>query len=399
MRVMKRFDYVVVGGGIVGLATAAEILRRRPRARLAVIEKERRWAAHQSGRNSGVIHSGIYYRPGSLKAELAVRGSRSMVAFCRERGIAHDVCGKVIVATREPELPLLEVLLDRAQRNGTGATRLDPDALREREPAAAGIAAIHVHGTGICDYRAVCESLAAEVARQGGEAFLGTRVVSTERDGDAVRIVTTGAELETKFLVACAGLQSDLVAAMDGVDPGARIVPFRGEYYELVPEKRHLVHSLIYPVPDPAFPFLGVHLTKMHDGSVHAGPNAVLSFRREGYRRTSFSAADTLRTFAWPGFWRLAARHGRAGMGEMYRSFSRGAFVKELQRLLPAVGERDLVPAEAGVRAQALRRDGTLVDDFLFVRGERSLHVCNAPSPAATASLEIARVIADEAGV
>lgn len=391
------YDYAVVGGGIVGLATAAELLRLHPGKRVILIEKEEHWAAHQSGRNSNVIHSGLYYKPGTLKAKMAVAGNRSMVEFCRVHDIPHDVCGKLVVATSEGEIPLLDALERRGRENGLEVTRTDGEGARSIEPHVRAVAALHIPSTGITDYRAVCEKLAASAREEGGELLTGVELLAIEDRAGSVLLRTTAGEKEARFVIACAGLQSDRVARSEGLEPGARIVPFRGEYYELREEKRELVRGLIYPVPNPDFPFLGVHLTRMIDGSVHAGPNAVLALQREGYSRTSFSLRDVAATFAYPGFWRMASRNLREGMKEMARSWSRTRFVRSLQQLVPEITVDDVVPAAAGVRAQALKRNGELVDDFLFVHGRRSLHVCNAPSPAATASLEIARAIVSEA--
>lgn len=387
------YDFAVIGGGIVGLATARELQRRRPGARIAVVEKESRWAAHQTGHNSGVIHSGIYYKPGSMKARLGREGNLSMVRFCEERGIPHDVCGKVIVATDLEEVPRLEAIYRRARENGIDARQLTAMEAVEREPHLSCVAAVLVPSTGIVNYALVCEVLASDLEQGGADLFLGANVTRLESHAGVHRVHAGDHVLETRFLVACAGLQSDRVAKLDSVDPGAQIVPFRGEYYELRPERRGLVRHLIYPVPNPDFPFLGVHFTRMIDGSVHAGPNAVLAFKREGYRKRDISARDLGEALLFPGFWKLAARNMREGMREMTRSFSKRLFTESLRRMIPEIRQHDLVPAGAGVRAQAMRRDGALVDDFLIVRGERSLHVCNAPSPAATASLEIAKEI------
>lgn len=390
------YDYAVIGGGIVGLATAAELLRLHPGKRLLLVEKEVRWAAHQSGRNSNVIHSGLYYKPGTLKAKMAVAGNRSMVEFCRAHDIPHDVCGKLVVATSEAEVPLLDALEKRGRENGLEVKRTDREGARAIEPHVRAVSALHIPSTGITDYRAVCEKLALIARERGAELLTGVELLAIEDRADSVILRTTAGEKEARFVIACAGLQSDRVARSEGLEPGARIVPFRGEYYELREEKRELVRGLIYPVPNPDFPFLGVHLTRMIDGSVHAGPNAVLALKREGYNRTSFSLRDVAATFAYPGFWRMASRNLREGTKEMARSWSTTRFVHSLQQLVPEITVDDVVPAAAGVRAQALRRNGDLVDDFLFVHGRRSLHVCNAPSPAATASLEIARAIVSE---
>ena len=389
-------DFVVIGGGIVGLATARELLRRHPSGRLTLIEKEPRWAAHQSGRNSGVIHSGIYYRPGSLKAELARAGNEAMVAWCRARRIPVEVCGKLILASSEADLPRLEALAARAADNGIPIERLGPSAIETVEPHARGLGAIHVRSAAITDYRLVCRSLAEDLRERGAELLLEEEAVGIERTAEGRRIRTSRGSYDTRFLVACAGLQSDRIARMDGFSPDVRIVPFRGEYWNITPSRRHLVRALIYPVPDPAFPFLGVHLTRMIDGSVHAGPNAVLSFGREEYSRRGFNAADLGSSLTWPGFWRLAARHMGTGMNEIARSFSHRRLADSVRQLVPGIRERDLVRATPGIRAQAVGRDGQLADDFLFASMPGALHVLNAPSPAATASFPIASMIADK---
>jgi (S)-2-hydroxyglutarate dehydrogenase len=388
--------YTVIGGGIVGLATAHRILLDRPDAEVTVVEKEQRWGAHQTGHNSGVIHAGVYYKPGSLKARLCRDGSASMVEFCQEHGIPVEVCGKLIVATDPAELPRLHALHERAQGNGLPVTLIGPDQAREYEPAVACIAALHVASTGIVDFGMVCARLAELLAKGGAQLRAGERVTALAPDGAGVRVVTTGAELRADVLVNCAGLHADRVARLAGIDPPARIIPFRGEYYELRPERRQLVRGLIYPVPDPQFPFLGVHLTRMIDGSVHAGPNAVLALAREGYRWRRIRPRDVLDTLSYPGLWRLARRHFRYGLGEVRRSLSTRRFAASLARLVPAITAADLVRAGAGVRAQAIAPSGDLVDDFLIVRSGRQVHVLNAPSPAATSSLEIAKhIVAD----
>lgn len=390
-----RTDFAVIGGGVVGLATAWALLERQPKARVTVIEKENTWAAHQTGHNSGVIHSGIYYKPGSLKARLAREGNLSMVAFCREHGIAHEICGKVIVATTQDQLPLLENLCRRGLENGLEVIRLTREQVRELEPHVSCLAGVRVPSTGIVDYRMVCRKLASLIETRGGQLRLGARVLSVHQQNGSQVLETSAGPVETSWFINCAGLHSDRVASLGGVNPQAKIVPFRGEYYELRPERRHLVKGLIYPVPNPDFPFLGVHFTRMIDGSVHAGPNAVLSFKREGYHKTDFSPRDFAEVMLFPGFWKLAWRNSREGIKEMARSFSRARFLKSLQELIPDVRDEDLVPSEAGVRAQALKPNGDLVDDFLILEGPRATHVCNAPSPAATASLEIGRAIVE----
>src|SRR6266511_784232 len=392
---LDRYDLAVVGGGIIGLATARELRRRFPGAAIAVLEKETRIAAHQTGHNSGVIHSGIYYTPGSLKARLCRAGSASMVAFCREQDVPVEVCGKLIVATEPAELPRLDALLQRGLANGLQVRRMGAAEVREREPHVRAIAAIDVPSTGIVDFSQVCQALLRLLEADGVELRLGTEVRGLARaDGSHLLRTSTG-EIRAGYLVNCAGLHSDRVARAAGADPGARIVPFRGEYYELVPERRELVRGLVYPVPDPALPFLGVHLTRMIDGSVHVGPNAVPAGSRDGYQWSTLNGRDLAATATWPGWWRLARRYWRTGAREIWRSLSKPAFVAEVRRMLPEVAAADLVRAGAGVRAQALGRDGRLVDDFLIVESQRATHVCNAPSPAATASLEIAAHIVD----
>jgi L-2-hydroxyglutarate oxidase len=392
----ETFDCTIIGGGIVGLATAMVLGRLQPGLRVLLLEKEPDLALHQTGRNSGVIHSGIYYKPGSFKARFAREGNRSMVEFCREHGIKYDSCGKVIVATDSHELPLLDKLYQRGLDNGLEVSRVAAEQVKEIEPHVACLAGIKVPSTGIVGYRAVSAKYAELARGQGTVIKLGTCVQSIRRHNGSSLLQTNSGEFETRFLVNCAGLHSDRVASMAGLDARAKIVPFRGEYYELVPERCHLVKGLIYPVPNPDFPFLGVHFTRMIDGGVHAGPNAVLAFKREGYHKTDFRARDFFETMTYGGFWKLASKHMREGCMEIRRSLSKRLFVRSLQRLIPEIVSRDLVPSHAGVRAQALLPDGQLVDDFLIVKGEQSLHVCNAPSPAATASLQIGEAIATQ---
>jgi len=390
----SRYDVVIIGGGIVGLAVALEITQRLPRLRLLLLEKEDEVGQHQSGHNSGVIHSGVYYKPGSLKARLCVEGARAMIEFCREHSLPHQVCGKVIVATNAEEFPRLEELLRRGEANGlTGLRLIGPDELHEIEPHASGLRALVVPSTGITDYAAVCRKYAAVIRSQGGTILTSTAVTGLRNLASEVVVETRGPAFSTTYLINCAGLFSDRIARMAGTDPDVMIVPFRGEYYHLIPQRSSLVRALIYPVPDPQFPFLGVHFTRRVNGTVDAGPNAVLAFRREGYRRTDFSLHDVASSLAFPGFWRMAAKHWRSGVDEFRRSFSKAAFARALQRLLPELRQEDLIPGSSGVRAQALRHDGTLVDDFQFVPAGRMLHVLNVPSPAATASLVIGRTI------
>ena len=394
---MQPFNCVVIGGGIVGLSVALAILKSRPGMRIGVLEKENSLARHQTGRNSGVIHSGIYYKPGSLKAKLCRAGSRRLVEFCKLYGIRHEVCGKVIVATSDSELSCLNNLFERGLTNGLTVKKLSVDEVIEIEPHVRCKAGIHVPETGIVNFLEVSLKLGQLVESVGGELRLGTKVCGIQTRGNETVLETTDGAISASFIVNCGGLYSDRLATLAGAKPNARIVPFRGEYYELKPERRFLVRNLIYPVPDPQFPFLGVHFTRMIDGSVHAGPNAVLSLKREGYHRGSFDLGDFVNTVTYPGFWRLMRKHARSGLEEIYRSFSKRAFTHSLQRLIPEIRDEDIVPAEPGVRAQALRPDGGLVDDFLIVNDSCGMHVCNAPSPAATASLEIGRVIAEQA--
>jgi L-2-hydroxyglutarate oxidase len=394
----SRHDIVIIGGGIVGLAVALEITKRFPRLRLLLLEKEDRVGQHQSSHNSGVIHSGVYYQPGSLKARLCVEGARAMIEFCRAHDIPHQVCGKVIVAVHQQEFPRLEELRRRGEVNGlTGLQMIGPEQLREIEPCASGLRALVVPSTGITDYALVCEKYAELIRAQGGTILTSTAVTGLRHLTSEVGVETSGPSFSTNYLINCAGLFSDRIAGMAGGRPDVIIVPFRGEYYHLISQRSSLVRALIYPVPDPQFPFLGVHFTRRVSGTVDAGPNAVLAFRREGYRRTDLNLHDLASSLAFPGFWRMTAKHWRSGLDEFHRSFSKPAFVRALQRLLPELRAEDLIPGGSGVRAQALRPDGTLVDDFQFVPSGRILHVLNVPSPAATASLVIGRTIVSTA--
>ncbi len=394
----SRYNVVIIGGGVVGLGVALEITRRFPQLHLLLLEKEDRVARHQSGHNSGVIHSGVYYKPGSMKARLCVTGAAAMVEFCREHGIAHEVCGKVIVATHADELPRLEELRKRGEANGLAGLRMiGAEELREIEPHATGMQALVVPSTGITDYAKVCEKYAELIAARGGTVLTSAAATGIRRLASEIVIETSRGAFSTTSLINCAGLFSDRISRMAGDEPGVMIVPFRGEYYDLVPERASLVRSLIYPVPDPRFPFLGVHFTRRISGKVDAGPNAVLALKREGYRHSDISLRDMASSLAFPGFWRMARQHWRNGFDEFRRSFSKPIFVRALQRLVPDVVEKDLVPGGSGVRAQALKPDGSLVDDFQFVPSGKILHVLNVPSPAATASLAIGKAIVDTA--
>jgi L-2-hydroxyglutarate oxidase len=383
---------IIIGGGIVGLAVAERLARTG--SRVTLLEKEQSWAAHQTGHNSGVIHAGPYYKPGSLKATMCTAGNRSMVAFAREHDIPHQVCGKLIVATEKKELPRLQTLFERATANGAPSRLLDAAEAHEYEPHVSAVGALRVESTGIIDYAAVSRRLAELAQENGAELHLGAEVTAIATTADEVLVTHSGGEARGAWLINCAGLQSDRIARMAGVEPEARIVPFRGEYYELVPNRTGLVKGLIYPVPDPDLPFLGVHLTRMIDGSVHAGPNAVMALAREGYRWSDINVRDTSSTLVYPGFLRLASRNVATGAKEILRSFSKSLFASSLARLVPEVTTADIVRAGSGVRAQAILRDGTLADDFIIQRAPRQVHVLNAPSPAATSSLEIAKHIA-----
>jgi L-2-hydroxyglutarate oxidase len=392
------YDIAVIGGGIVGLATANSLLQARPGLKLVLLEAEDRFATHQTGHNSGVIHSGLYYKPGSLKARYCVEGRDAMYRFCEENDIPHERCGKIVVATQESEFPRIEELHHRGEANGLKGMRwLRAEEIREYEPHASGLKGLHVQETGIVDYKAVASRLARLGQSRGCRMMVASRVVGFRSVDGGIVLQTYADEIRCRALVNCGGLQSDRVARMCGVDPGVRIVPFRGEYYELIPSRRSLVKNLIYPVPDPNFPFLGVHFTRMIGGGVEAGPNAVLAFKREGYRKTDFRFKDLAETLTYGGFWRMAGRYWKTGMGEMWRSHSKHAFVKALQRLLPDLRDEDVMPGGSGVRAQAMDRRGVLLDDFHVVRAPRMIHVLNAPSPAATSSLRIGSAIADMA--
>lgn len=388
------YDYIIVGGGIVGLATAKALQERFHQAKIAVLEKEKELASHQTGNNSGVIHSGIYYKPGSLKADLAKKGNKSMLKFCEENGIDYEVCGKVIVATNEKEIPLLENLYVRGLENKLDIVKYNQEELKEREPYVNGLEAIFVPTAGIVNYKKVCEKIASIIESRDGRIFLNQKVMEISEKDDGVVVNTEKDTFKGKYLINCAGLHSDRIAKMAGYHIDMKIIPFRGEYYQIKPERRFLVKHLIYPVPNPEFPFLGVHFTRMIDGKVDVGPNAVLSLKREGYKKTDFHIRDTAEIFTYKGFWSLARTYMKVGIEEMIRSISKKKFVENARSLIPDLKEDDLIPAPAGVRAQALSVNGNLVDDFQIIHGKSCMHVCNAPSPAATASLEIGKYIA-----
>ena len=384
------FDFLIVGGGIVGLATALKILEARPGAKLLLLEKESALGQHQTGHNSGVLHAGLYYKPGSLKAKLAVEGLRQMVAFCQKHNVAHEQCGKIVIATEPEELPRLEKLLDRGFANGLkGLRRLEPEQIREIEPHAAGLAAIHVPEEGIVDYGAVVTAMAAEIQILGGEVKTDQQVQSLQQVGSIWRVRTLSNEFEAKQIVACGGLHSDRLVSKSGMNPLAKIVPFRGEYYMVRKDRQSLVKSLIYPIPDPQFPFLGVHFTRMIHGGIEAGPNAVLALAREGYTWADISPRDMAESLLFPGLWKFMLKYPSICGYEIWRSISRKEFCRSLQKLIPVIQEEDLEPGSAGVRAQAMSVNGALVEDFSFVEGPAILHVVNAPSPAATSCLAI----------
>jgi len=391
-----QYDIIIVGGGAVGLATGLKLLNQNPALKVVVIEKETVVANHQTGNNSNVIHSGIYYKPGSLKARNCIHGYNLLVDFCQQNEIPHSICGKVIVATDEHELPLLKNIFDRGQQNGLQNLKmLSASELKEHEPHVAGIAGIHVPQTGIVDYRVVAEKYAELILKKGGEIKLGEKVIDIQLGTSNAVVVTQKASYTGKLIVNCAGLYSDKIAQLTSKNVDLKIIPFRGEYYKLKKEKEYLVKTLIYPVPDPNFPFLGVHFTTMVGGGVECGPNAVLAFKREGYKKSDINLGELGETLAWPGFRKIVSKYWRTGMGEMYRSYSKAAFTKALQKLMPEIKEEDLVAGGAGVRAQACDRTGGLLDDFMILEEKLAINVCNAPSPAATSSLSIGETIAE----
>ena len=398
------YDLAIIGGGIVGLATGLKVGESFPRTRLLILEKERQVGRHQTGHNSGVIHSGLYYRPGSVKARTCVSGRKALLAFCDRHGIRYEICGKTVVATSDAEVPRLEELLRRGMANGlVGLEMMGPERLKELEPHAAGIKALLVPETGIIDYQEVAAGYAKVIRAGGGQIQTESKVTGIVERGDEIALLTTSGDYRTKYLINCAGLYSDQIARMmrSTRSPGSgiehQIIPFRGEYYKITPPREHLVRNLIYPVPDPTFPFLGVHFTRMISGGVEAGPNAVLALAREGYRKRDVNLRDLLRTVTFKGFWAMTGKYWQTGLGELYRSFSKTAFVRALQKLLPEVTANDLIQGGSGVRAQAVAANGALVDDFVIKEGRNAIHVLNAPSPGATASLAIGQAIAEMA--
>jgi len=392
------YDIIVVGGGIVGLATALRIKEQKPSLKLLLLEKENGVAKHQTGHNSGVIHSGLYYKPGSLKATNCIRGYEMLLDFCNKEGVPYDLCGKIVVATKPEQIPLLKNLYDRGLQNGLTKNRMiSKEEIREREPHVNGLEGIWVPYTGIIDYTAVSEKYAEKLQKIGGEIRFGEKVINIKNKNASSEVVTaSGNAYTTRLIVNCAGLYSDKVAQLTQPEEiKVRIIPFRGEYYKIRPEKHHLVKNLIYPVPDPNFPFLGVHFTRMIEGGVEAGPNAVFAFKREGYKKTDINIPEMLESLAWPGFRKVAMKYWQTGMGEYYRSFSKAAFTKALQELIPEIQSDDLIPGGAGVRAQACDYDGGLLDDFSIIENKGAINVCNAPSPAATSSLSIGQTISE----
>ncbi len=399
----SQYDLTIIGGGILGLATALKITAAHPRLRLLLLEKEAELARHQTGNNSGVIHSGLYYRPGSLKARTCVTGRKELMKFCDDNSVPYEICGKVVVAISHEELPRLDELHRRGEANGLrGLEIIGTERLKELEPHATGIKGLYVPETGIIDYKKVAAAYAGKIRDAGGDIRLSQRVVGILDRPDEIVLQTSGGDYRSKYVINCCGLQSDLIAKMTGGaehngEPEHRIIPFRGEYYKIAPERQFLVKNLIYPVPDPTFPFLGVHFTRMAKGGVEAGPNAVLAYAREGYRHTNINVKDLWQTVSFKGFWAMTGKYWQTGFGELYRSLSKAAFVHALQKLLPEIRESDLVPGGAGVRAQAVSASGALIDDFVIKQSRNAIHVLNAPSPGATASLAIGQSIAEMA--
>lgn len=390
-----KYDITIVGAGIIGLSVGMELVNRFKGMKILLLEKEETIAKHQTGRNSGVIHSGIYYKPGSLKAELAKKGNKQMKNFCEEHHVPYEACGKIIVATDESELPNLRSLFELGMENGLQVEEITKSGLKQEEPHLKGVAGIRVPSTAIIDYSDVSKAFAETIEMNGGTIMCNTELLDMEKTDASVKLDTSKGVFESRYVINCSGLHSDHVAKMSGIKTDMRIVPFRGEYYELTEEKRHLVKNLIYPVPNPDFPFLGVHFTRMIDGRVLIGPNAVLSMKREGYKKTSFRWKDFVDTLSFSGFWKVASGNMGEGLKEMYRSYNKNAFVKDVQRFIPEIKKENLVPAQAGVRAQALDSSGKLLDDFMIIKTDNAIHVCNAPSPAATASIDIGKSIVD----
>lgn len=394
---MKKTDVIIVGAGIVGLATGLKILEKDPSIKILFLEKENDIALHQTGNNSGVIHSGIYYKPGSLKATNCTRGYKMLLNFCDEHKVKYDICGKIILATSEDEISIMNNIYERGIKNDLKDLKiLSKEEIKELEPHANGVAAIHVPETGIIDYTEVSKKYLEVIQSKNGEIIFNQKVVDIKTNENSTYVFTQNEKYECKVLITCSGLSSDRLAKITHPNLNYRLIPFRGEYYKLKKVKQHLVRNLIYPVPDPSFPFLGVHFTRMIDNEVECGPNAVLSFKREGYKKTSFNLIDTFETFSWKGFHKIMMKHWKTGLGEFYRSYNKNAFVKALQKLIPEIQKDDLIVGGAGVRAQACLDDGTLLDDFLFMESKGVIHVCNAPSPAATASLSIGETISEK---
>jgi len=394
---MKKTDVIIVGAGIVGLATGLKILEKDPSIKILFLEKENDIALHQTGNNSGVIHSGIYYKPGSLKATNCTRGYKMLLNFCDEHKVKHDICGKIILATSEDEISIMNNIYERGIKNDLKDLKiLSKEEIKELEPHANGVAAIHVPQTGIIDYTEVSKKYLEVIQSKNGEIIFNQKVVDIKTNENSTYVFTQNEKYECKVLITCSGLSSDRLAKITHPNLNYRLIPFRGEYYKLKKGSQHLVRNLIYPVPDPSFPFLGVHFTRMIDNEVECGPNAVLSFKREGYKKTSFNLIDTFETFSWKGFHKIMMKHWKTGLGEFYRSYNKNAFVKALQKLIPEIQKDDLIVGGAGVRAQACLGDGTLLDDFLFMESKGVIHVCNAPSPAATASLSIGETISEK---
>jgi L-2-hydroxyglutarate oxidase len=394
---MKKTDVIIVGAGIVGLATGLKILEKDPSIKILFLEKENDIALHQTGNNSGVIHSGIYYKPGSLKATNCTRGYKMLLNFCDEHKVKYDICGKIILATSEDEISIMNNIYERGIKNDLKDLKiLSKEEIKELEPHANGVAAIHVPQTGIIDYTEVSKKYLEVIQSKNGEIIFNQKVVDIKTNENSTYVFTQNEKYECKVLITCSGLSSDRLAKITHPNLNYRLIPFRGEYYKLKKGSQHLVRNLIYPVPDPSFPFLGVHFTRMIDNEVECGPNAVLSFKREGYKKTSFNLIDTFETFSWKGFHKIMMKHWKTGLGEFYRSYNKNAFVKALQKLIPEIQKDDLIVGGAGVRAQACLDDGTLLDDFLFMESKGVIHVCNAPSPAATASLSIGETISEK---